>query len=191
MKDATARAKTADVRAVERIAATVRQRDAALGYRRPDAVDSLLAAVDSQLDVARRLRLARDRWELRSPELRRYRESMRGSILLFASLQPHLDNIKALAGSTAGALWTIRHTSSEVLDTVRAIKPPDELRAAHSLLVSAALMANNAASIRREATLSGDIARAWDASSAAAGAMMLAAQAREDIQKALRRPETQ
>ena len=59
-----------------------------------------------------------------------------------------------------------------------AIVPPDELKAAHALLVSAAQLADNAARIRREATLAGDMARAWDASSAAAGALMLERQAR-------------
>ena len=69
------------------------------------------------------------------------------------------------------------------------IEPPDELRAAHALLVSAVQLAANAARIRREATLAGDMARAWDASSAAAGALMLGARARSDIQALLRPPQ--
>lgn len=40
-----------------------------------------------------------------------------------------------------------------------------------------------------EATLAGDMTRAWDASSAAAGAIMLGAKARSDIQALLRRPQ--
>jgi hypothetical protein len=55
--------------------------------------------------------------------------------------------------------------------------------------VSAAQLADNAARIRREAILSGDLARAWDASSAAAGALMLGERSRSDIQALLRRPE--
>ena len=43
--------------------------------------------------------------------------------------------------------------------------------------------------IRRQAALSGDIARAWDASSAAAGALMLSARAKSEIQSLLRPPE--
>jgi hypothetical protein len=62
------------------------------------------------------------------------------------------------------------------------------MAAAHALLVSAAHLAGNAARIRREATLAGDLARAWDASSAAAGALMLGARARADIQSFLRPP---
>ena len=43
--------------------------------------------------------------------------------------------------------------------------------------------------IRRQAASSGDLARAWDASSAAAGALMLSARARTEIQSLLRPPE--
>ena len=46
---------------------------------------------------------------------------------------------------------------------------------------SAVQLAANAAKIRREAALTGNIARAWDASSAAAGALMLSARARTDL----------
>jgi hypothetical protein len=69
------------------------------------------------------------------------------------------------------------------------IVPPQEFGAAHALIVSAAQLAANAASIRRQAALSGDIGRAWDASSAAAGALMLSARARTEIQALLRPPE--
>jgi hypothetical protein len=56
-------------------------------------------------------------------------------------------------------------------------------------LVSAVQLADNAARIRREATLAGDMARAWDASSAAAGALMLGTKARTDILALLRPPQ--
>ena len=61
--------------------------------------------------------------------------------------------------------------------------------AAHSLLVSAVQMADTAARIRREATLAGDVGRAWDASSAAAGALMLGARATTDIRNLSRPPQ--
>jgi hypothetical protein len=75
------------------------------------------------------------------------------------------------------------------LTLAAAIVPPEELTAAHALLVSATHLAGSAARIRREATAAGDMARAWDASSAAAGAMMLGAKARTDIQALLRPPQ--
>jgi hypothetical protein len=57
------------------------------------------------------------------------------------------------------------------------------------LLVSAAQLSANAAQIRREATLAGDMTRAWNASSAAAGALMLAGRARSDMQAVVRPPQ--
>jgi hypothetical protein len=56
-------------------------------------------------------------------------------------------------------------------------------------LISAAQLARNAAQIRRDATLASDMTRAWDASSAAAGALMLGARARADIQTSMKPPQ--
>ncbi len=69
------------------------------------------------------------------------------------------------------------------------VAPPEEAAGAHALLLSAVQLAGNAAQIRREAALAGDMSRAWDASSAAAGALMLGAKARTDILSALRPPQ--
>ena len=54
------------------------------------------------------------------------------------------------------------------------IDPPTELTAVHALLISAAKLAANAVDARRDAVRSGNLAGAWNASSAAAGALMLA-----------------
>jgi hypothetical protein len=186
---ANRRARLADVRGLERMIVQIRQRDLALGGKRPDAVNALVAAVEEKLDAARRLRLARDRWALRGPEFRKYWLAISTPVDLFAGLKPSLENIKSLAGSSPATLAATRRAVARIVTSSSAIAPPEEFIAAHALLVSAAQLADHAAQIRREATLSGDIARAWDASSAAAGALMLGARARSDIQALLRRPQ--
>jgi hypothetical protein len=186
---ATRRARAGDVRGLERLIERVHQRDGLLGRRRPDAVGALIAAVEEQLDSARRLQLARDRWALRAPDFQTYHLAIQGPIDLFATLKPALENIKALAGSTPGSLAATERAVSRIMALVAAIVPPAEVVAAHALLVSAAQLAGNAAQIRREAVLAGDMARAWDASSAAAGALMLGARAKSDIQTLLRPPQ--
>ena len=186
---ANRRAQQADVRGLERIVQTIHENDAALGAKRPDAVNSLIDAVQAKLDAARRLQLARDRYALRLPELTRYRVAIRTPMDLFAQLKPALESVKALSGSGPVTLDAIQRTVSEILAMASAIVPPEELVAAHALLISAVQLAGNAAKIRREATLASDIARAWDASSAAAGALMLGARARSDIQDLLRLPQ--
>jgi hypothetical protein len=86
-------------------------------------------------------------------------------------------------------LDALQRNASRILSLASVIAPPDELVSAHALLVSAVQLAGNAAQIRREATLASDMTRAWDASSAAAGALMLGARARSDIQTLLRPPQ--
>jgi len=189
MTVANYRARAADVRGLERLVASIRQRDAMLGARRPDAVASLVTAVEAQLDAARRLQLARDKWAMRAPVLQQYGFAIRPPMDLFASLKPALESIKSLSGSTPASLETLQHASTRILTLIAVIAPPDDLAAAHALLVSAVQLADNAAKIRREATLAGDMARAWDASSAAAGALMLGARARTDILALLRPPQ--
>lgn len=189
MTEASLRARAADVRGVDALIARVRSRDKVLGEKRPDAVSALLAAVQSELDAARRLRLARDRWTMRMPALQGYRTAVAHSLYLFGILNPHLENIKQLAGSSPADLSTVRRLAGRILASAAAIKPPDEMSSAHAMLVSAAQLAENASAIRREATLTGNVARAWDASSAAAGALMLCARAKSEMQTALKRPQ--
>ncbi|HEY7291398.1 MAG TPA: hypothetical protein VH583_16290 [Vicinamibacterales bacterium] len=183
------RARLADVRGVERLLVQVRARDAELGEERPEAVQALLGAVEEKLDATRRLRLARDRWELRLPVLAEYGSAIRAPIALFNQLRPKLEDIKALAGSSPAALESLQRGATELVRMMAAIVPPEELTAAHALFMSAAQMAANAVSVRREATLANDMSGAWNASSAAAGALMLGTRARTDILALLRPPQ--
>jgi hypothetical protein len=182
------RARVADVRGVERLVAQIEARDAALGSHRPESVNALIAAVRAELDAAQRLRLARDRWNLRLPEFRRYYASIATALGQLSRLRPALESIKSLAGSTPASLDAIEGAVGAIVRTADATSPPEEFRAAHAQLVSAAQLAANAARIRREATMAGDIARAWDASSAAAGALMLGSAARKEIVRLLNPP---
>ncbi len=191
MAAADRRAREADVRGVQAVAASLPLRDAELGGRRPEAVAALVDAVQAKLDGARRFRLARDRWALRSPVLYHYRAEIARPLSLMTRLTPALDDIKSLAGSSPGELSSIDRTVAQLLKIARAINPPDELAAAHALLVSAAQLADQAAAIRREAMLANSMPRAWDASSAAAGAMMLAARAAAEIESGMQPPRYQ
>jgi hypothetical protein len=182
-------ARAANVTGLARLADTVRINDKTLGGQRPEVVDTLIAVVQARLDAARRLRLARDRWALRQPDFTTYRAAIKTPLDLFVRIEPDLEQIKSLAGNTPASLMMLRSIALQILSQTGAIVPPTEFRQVHALLVSAVQMAGNAARIRQEATLAGDIARAWDASSAAAGALMLVARARDDMQNTLRPPQ--
>ena len=182
-------ARSADVKSLAWLLTRIRARDALLGGKRPEAVAALVADVESKLDAARQLQLARERWALREPELRSYRLAIRAPMDLLTAMKAPLEDIKALSGSAPGVLAALQRSAASIATLVAAVAPPQELVAAHALLLSAAQLAGNAAQIRREAALAGDMTRAWDASSAAAGALMLGAKARTDILAALRLPQ--
>ncbi len=188
LKQAEQRARVADVRGVRTLLRRIDADDTIMGRRRPEAVDSLIAAVEAQLDSAQRLRMARDRWLLRADDYKRYAAAVNPQLDRLEALKPSLEDIKSLAGSTPAALSLIQSAAAQVSKAVSALLPPEELQPAHALLVSAAQLADSAARIRREAVLSGDLARAWDASSAAAGSLMLTARARTEIQAMLKSP---
>ncbi len=189
MRLANQRARSADVKSLAWLLTRIRARDAALGARRPEAVAALVAEVEAKLDAARQLQLARERWALRAPELSSYRLAISAPMNLFTELKAPLENIKALAGSPPGALAALQRSAARLANLVANVAPPEEAAGAHALLLSAVQLAGNAAQIRREAALAGDMSRAWDASSAAAGALMLGAKARTDILSALRPPQ--
>ena len=189
MASADWRARGADVKGLERLLETIARRDTLLGSKRPDAVAALVAAVGAKLDAARQLQLARDKYAMRAPVLREYRLAIATPMLMFLELKPSLEAVKALSGSTPESLARMQRSVARILTLASAIVPPEEVAAAHALLISAAQLAGNAAQIRRDATLAGDMPRAWDASSAAAGALMLGAKARTDIQTSVRLPQ--
>jgi hypothetical protein len=183
------RARAADVRGLERLLARIRDEDRGLGERRPDAMRSIVSSVEQQLDAARALSLARDRFALREADLRKYEALFSAPIARLDRLALALEDIRSMTGSAPAVLSMVERTAVQVLEVVSPLAPPDELRAAHTLLVSAAQLATSAARIRREAALSASMARAWDASSAAAGALMLTARAHAEIARALTVPQ--
>ena len=108
----TASARAADVRSLAQLVDRVRLSDQALGGQRPETVATLIAAVEARLDAARRLRLARDRWALRAPEFRQYRAAIRLPWTCFAALEPSLQQIKLLAGSSPSSLTMLDESRS-------------------------------------------------------------------------------
>ncbi len=133
--------------------------------------------------------LAHDRWELRKADYRDYGNQMTAPLARLERLQTLLDDIKSLVGSSPFALSAIQRGAGQATKAFSAIVPPEEFRSAHALFLSAAHLADTAAKIRMEAALTGDLRRAWDASSAAAGALMLEAQARTDFKTLFQRPQ--
>jgi hypothetical protein len=66
---------------------------------------------------------------------------------------------------------------------IAAITPPPDLQSVHALFTSTLQMATRAVSSRRNAISSGQMALAWEASSAAAGALLLFQNANEELDR--------
>jgi len=186
--NAAGQARTADV---ERVLNQVSKEDVRLGGRRPEVVQALSAALQVQLDNARRLRLMRDQWQIRRASYRDYQRAVNGQLLQLVKMQPSLDAIRQLAGPSPSTLATLRGRLAGGADRLQRLAVPEELRGTNDLLVSAWRFAETAVEIRYRAISSGNVAIAWQASSSAAGAMLMVTRVQHDIRALLEPPRLQ
>ncbi len=188
---ATRLAARADVRTLERLRTQAVRDDARLGSRRPGQTAALLATIDVHLDAARRLRLAHDQWQLRADGYRAYRRDLGRPLDLLASASASLEDIRQLAGPEPQSLRQLDARIARESSRFERVMPPVELQVIHAVFRSAWELAANAVRLRLEAVAANSLDQARQASSAAAGAMMLFARARADLDAALQPPKLQ
>ena len=186
--NAAGRARIPDV---ERVLNQVSREDARLGGRRPEVVQALSTAVQLQLENARRLRLLRDQWQVRRGSYRDYQRAVGSQLMQLVKIQPSLDAIRRLAGPSPTTLVTLRGRLAGGAARLQRLTVPEELRATHDLLVSAWRFAESAVDIRYSAVSSGDVSIAWQASSSAAGAILMVTRVQHDIRALLEPPRLQ
>jgi hypothetical protein len=179
----------ADVRGLESVVRWVLDEDARLQRGRPGEVAALLAALDAKLDATRRFRLALDAWTLRSEILKQYWATVRRGLDRFLGVRQWLTDVRQLAGPSPGALKQMSEHATFAQRELAQVQPPAEVAAAHSTLVAAAGMAVRAASSRFDAVRSGNMDIAWQASSAAAGSLMLLDQSIAELRRITRAPQ--
>jgi hypothetical protein len=177
-----------DVRGIEREIARVQREDRRLGGKRPDRVSAILVALQERLDAARRLRLARDQWSVKVTAFRSYRRAISAPLADFRGMAAGLDDIKRLAGPAAAELPLLAKRGTSAARALAIVVPPTDLASAHALMKSAAQLAIQAVTTRGAAVSSGAMDQAWQASSAAAGALMLLARAKQELETALAPP---
>lgn len=181
----------ADVRTVAKVIRRARERDRVLGAQRGDVMTGLLATLDTELDAARRLRLARDQWMLVSSAVGTWRAAVSPSVKALDGARSTLDDIRALAGSGDARLASLEERFSSLATSLQGAAVPDRAREAHAVIVSALQLATNAVRLRRTAARTGELKTAWDASAAAAGALLLHDRARTELARAVAPPSTQ
>ena len=185
---AAARARAADVRGLAQLRADTMKADQKLGGKRPAELAAVLAAIDSGADSARRLRLARDQWNLMAPAYRSYQRSMRPALRVLEDAEDPLEDVRAQAGPTPQQLKRVITRFVKARPAVVGTNPPPTLASAHALLQSAWELADNALKLRLRAVETGDQSRSTEASAAAAGALMLSQRARDDLAQAVKAP---
>ena len=189
--EATRGAARARIDDVERVLDRISREDARLGGRRPETVQALRVSVQAQLEAAQRLRLLQDRWVIRRSLYRDYQRSVRPQLSELTRAQPALDAIRRLDGPTPDALVTLRARLRGGAERLDRMRPPTDLRTTHDLLVGAWRFAENAVNERYAAARAGDVASAWQASSAASGALLLLSRVEQEIRESLELPKLQ
>ena len=183
LKAADERVRRADVTGVEGLIRSVLQADDKLGRQRPQETAALLATMDLRLEAARRQRLTLDRWALGVGAMRAYVRKARPSIDALLATRPSLELIRSLAGPSARTLRQVEKSAGLASRELALIKPPADAAEVHGLLQNAFQMAARAIEIRMKAIGTNDMSLAWQASSAAAGALLMLDRARDDIQR--------
>jgi hypothetical protein len=177
------RTRRADVNGIETLVASVLKADDRLGRRRPQTTAALLATLDVRLDTARRLRLSRDAWGLRREVLDAYERRIRAPVNRLRRSTAGLEQIRQLSGPPPDALTPLAARVTDAWKEMKTIRPPAEAEPVHNLFVSALQLAIRAASSRRLAITGADMNTAWEASAAAAGALLMFERAQEDLRK--------
>jgi hypothetical protein len=180
---AAARAQRGDVTGIRNLLANVLRTDDRLGHQRPQETSSLLGLLDLRLEEARRVRLARDAWIARADQFSRYRSSVQFAIRELRQAAPALEDIRELAGPAPRLLPQLEQHFVMARQRLATIDVPGELAPAHALFTAALQMATRAASTRRTAVSSGNMSLAWEASSAAAGALLLLDRAGDELDR--------
>lgn len=171
----------ADVRGLMRLREDVQKRDARLEHARPDEMQALLGTVDARLEAARRHRLQLERWAERRPVLERYAGVVRRHVAASDALLRALEDVKALSGPGPALLTQAEGRLAGARADAGLLDVPDEARQLHQTWMSAQQLATRALQTRRAAMRSGDLPQAWEASAAAAGALLLLQQLRTEL----------
>lgn len=184
-------ARSANVRELQALQARALVVDRRLGAARPRELASLLASLDTRLDAARRLQLARDQWTARLEVLQDYEHAMAEPAAMLRASRSRLEAIRQLESTPRRMLVWLEGQTANASRLLSDITPPAGGEKAHGLLTNAAELAARAVSSRQLAVSTGDMRPAWEAASAAAGALMLLDRASEELQRLKKAPELQ
>jgi hypothetical protein len=129
------------------------------------------------------VRAARDAWTLRLGVFQTYMKAIARAVQELRDARKWLVEIRERSGPSPLMLPRMEQRLVMGRQMLDGIPPPAELDAARGLYHAAFQMAARAAVTRRNAVSSDDTKLAWDAASAAAGALMLLDRAAEELDR--------
>jgi hypothetical protein len=170
-----------DVAAVDRLRRELANRDRELGYRRPDVVEAMQLELTAALERARAHRLALDHYAYVKPALLAYERRIRPALTGLSQHEALLEAIREMRSVGFAELDRAIRRLKALEHVVLSASPPEDMTSVHATLASALQMAREACERRRLAVITNKTQTARDASSAAAGAMLLAGAVRADL----------
>jgi len=178
---AEAAVKRGEVAKAAALAEELARRDRELGAARPDLIRGLQQELTDKLEAARVSRLRLDHYAAVYPRMLHYEHQIRPALTALDGLKPVLTFIRDMQGMSFERLISARDRIDRLLVAYNALTPPEELADVHATIGSTLHMAREACARRRSAVISNDMALAREASAAAAGALLLADQARTEL----------
>jgi hypothetical protein len=178
-----------DVSQVMSVRATVTDRDRALGFRRPVQIQSLVGALEVKLEATRAYRLALEHHAYIRKRLLAYELRVRPALSALDGLKSVIEFIRDMKSMSFERLESAHRRLEAIATDLETVVPPPDLSDVHATLVSAVHMARQACDRRRLAVITTSMDMAREASTAAAGAQLLATQSRDLLIKRLYPPK--
>src|SRR5687768_3240026 len=120
-----------------------------------------------------------------------YQRSVGTQLLQLVKLQPALESIRRLDGPGPEALVTLQARLKGGAERLERIQAPADLRTTHELLLGAWRFAETAVNGRYAAARNANVTAAWEASSSAAGALLLLSRAQQELKTLIEPPRLQ
>ena len=188
---ATAARKKGDADALANVLAALRARNAELGNRRPLVVRTLTSEIEAMLASTRTYHAALEHYAAVRGTLLAYERAVRPTMSGFDGLAPVFTAIRDVRYTAYERLERAGTRLKELIVSLDALTPPADLVDVQATLASALKMADHACDRRRLSIALRSQVIADEASSAAAGAMLLAGAARDQLVSRLYPPKIQ
>jgi hypothetical protein len=180
-----------DAAGIEAAIATLETRDRELGGRKPPTVTALATELNAMLEATRTYRAKVDRYMLVRGSLLAYERRVRPTMSGFDGLLPVLVSLRDTRYTSYERLERTSARLATLQASLAGVEPPEDLVDVHASLASAMQMADHAVARRKRGISTANTSYDTEASTAAAGALMLAQLAREQLVVRLYPPKIQ